>query len=66
MWLVQIRSDPASEWRNAFYTFYLFFAEAISRRFEEGGTETTITLQPYNPWCLGERELQGSPALPTL
>lgn len=66
MWLVQTRADPKAEWSKAFYTFYRVFAEMITERFEEKGAETSITLEPYNPWCLGERELQGSPALPTL
>lgn len=52
MWLVQTRADPKAEWCKAFYTFYRVFAEMITEKFEERGAETSITLQPYNPWVL--------------
>ena len=52
MWLVRTRADPKADWCKAFYTFYRVFAEMITERFEERGAETSITLQPYNPWVL--------------
>lgn len=66
MWLVQSRAEPKGEWHNVSYSFYRYFAEITAERFEAHGHDTSITLQPYNPWCLGERELIGSPALPTV